>query len=47
MAQQIKRKRRNVSGIILLDKPLGVSSNGALQKVRWLLNAAKGGILAV
>ena len=43
MAQQIKRKRRNVSGIILLDKPLGVSSNGALQKVRWLLNAAKGG----
>ena len=43
MAQQIKRKRRNVSGIILLDKPIGVSSNGALQKVRWLLNAAKGG----
>ena len=43
MAQQIKRIRRNVSGIILLDKPLGVSSNGALQKVRWLLNAAKGG----
>lgn len=40
---QVKRVRRNVSGIILLDKPLGFTSNGALQKVRWLLNAEKAG----
>ncbi|MBP8770868.1 MAG: tRNA pseudouridine(55) synthase TruB, partial [Thiopseudomonas sp.] len=41
--QQVKRKRRSVSGIIIFDKPYGFSSNGALQKVRWLLNADKGG----
>ena len=40
---QVKRIRRNVSGIILLDKPRGFSSNAALQKVRWLLNAEKAG----
>ena len=43
MVQQVKRKRRSVSGIIIFDKPYGFSSNGALQKVRWLLNADKGG----
>lgn len=43
MTQQVKRKRRSVSGIIIFDKPLGFSSNGALQKVRWLLNSDKGG----
>jgi tRNA pseudouridine55 synthase len=31
------------SGILLLDKPLGVSSNAALQQVRRLLGAAKAG----
>jgi tRNA pseudouridine55 synthase len=40
---QVKRVRRNVSGIIVLDKPLGFTSNAALQKVRWLLNAEKAG----
>ncbi|MFF7710507.1 tRNA pseudouridine(55) synthase TruB [Pseudomonas sp. NPDC007930] len=40
---QVKRVRRDVSGIILLDKPLGFTSNAALQKVRWLLNAQKAG----
>ncbi|MBF7144542.1 MULTISPECIES: tRNA pseudouridine(55) synthase TruB [Pseudomonas] len=40
---QVKRIRRNISGIILLDKPLGFTSNAALQKVRWLLNAEKAG----
>src|SRR3990167_935822 len=40
---QVKRIRRTVSGIILLDKPKGFSSNAALQKVRWLLNAEKAG----
>lgn len=42
-APQVKRIRRDVSGIILLDKPLGFTSNAALQKVRWLLNAEKAG----
>ena len=43
MVQQVKRKRRSVSGIIIFDKPYGFSSNGALQKVRWLLDSDKGG----
>jgi tRNA pseudouridine55 synthase len=34
---------RPVDGIILLDKPLGLSSNKALQRVRHLLLAEKGG----
>jgi len=39
-----KRKSgRNVNGIILLDKRLGVSSNRALQEVRRLFNANKAG----
>ena len=32
-----------VDGVLLLDKPQGVSSNGALQTARRLLNAAKAG----
>jgi tRNA pseudouridine55 synthase len=32
-----------VCGILLLDKPLGLSSNGALQRVRRLLRADKAG----
>lgn len=35
--------RRKVDGVLLLDKPIGMTSNAALQKVRWLFNAAKGG----
>ena len=35
--------KRAISGILLLDKPQGLSSNAALQKVRWLLRAEKGG----
>ena len=39
-----KRKSgRNVHGILLLDKRLGVSSNRALQEVRHLFNANKAG----
>lgn len=34
---------RDISGILLLDKGLGVSSNAALQQVRALFNAAKAG----
>lgn len=35
--------RRAVHGVLLLDKPLGWSSNDALQKVKWLLRAEKAG----
>jgi tRNA pseudouridine55 synthase len=35
--------RRPVDGLLLLDKPLGLSSNAALQRARWLLKAAKAG----
>jgi tRNA pseudouridine55 synthase len=32
-----------VHGVLLLDKPLGFSSNQALQKAKWLLRAEKAG----
>ncbi len=35
--------RRRVDGVLLLDKPTGISSNAALQKARWLFNAEKAG----
>ncbi|MET4574947.1 tRNA pseudouridine(55) synthase TruB [Ottowia thiooxydans] len=35
--------RRPVHGVLLLDKPLGLSSNQALQKAKWLLRAEKAG----
>ncbi len=38
-----KNKGRNVSGVLLLDKPQGSSSNHALQKVKRLFGAAKAG----
>ena len=38
-----KSVRRPVHGVLLLDKPLGLSSNGALQRCKWLLRAQKAG----
>ncbi len=38
-----RRFHRDVSGILLLDKPLGLSSNAALQQVRALYGALKAG----
>ncbi|MBU1237361.1 MAG: tRNA pseudouridine(55) synthase TruB [Gammaproteobacteria bacterium] len=35
--------RRRVDGVLLLDKPIGITSNAALQKARWLFNAEKAG----
>jgi tRNA pseudouridine55 synthase len=35
--------RRRIDGVVLLDKPGGMSSNAALQKAKWLYNAAKAG----
>ncbi len=40
---QFKRTKRAINGVLLLDKPLGFSSNQALQKVKWLFSAAKAG----
>lgn len=40
---QIKRVKRRIDGVLLLDKPLGFSSNQALQKVKWLYQAEKAG----
>ena len=36
-------KRRPVHAVLLLDKPKGLSSNDALQKVKWLMRAEKAG----
>jgi tRNA pseudouridine55 synthase len=36
-------KRRPIHGVLLLDKPKGLSSNDALQKAKWLLRAEKAG----
>ncbi|MEO3864852.1 tRNA pseudouridine(55) synthase TruB [Rheinheimera fenheensis] len=38
-----RKNARPVNGILLLDKPLEVSSNGILQRVRWLYQAQKAG----
>ncbi len=38
-----KRKGRDISGILVLDKPSGMTSNGVLQKVKWLYQAQKAG----
>lgn len=38
-----KSAYRHLSGVFLLNKPLGISSNSALQKVRRLFNAQKAG----
>src|SRR5436190_22324084 len=35
--------RRQVNGILLLDKPAGMTSNGVLQRVKRLYNAKKAG----
>jgi tRNA pseudouridine55 synthase len=43
MESDPKISRRPVHGVLLLDKPLDLSSNHALQKCRWLLRAEKAG----
>ncbi len=41
--QRTRVPRRPVHGVLLLDKPLGLSSNQALQRCKWLLRAEKAG----
>lgn len=40
---RVKKAWKQVDGVLLLDKPLGMTSNDALQKARRLFSAAKGG----
>mgnify|MGYP003346120640 FL=1 len=42
-APRTRVQRRPVHGVLLLDKPLSLSSNHALQKAKWLLRAEKAG----
>lgn len=39
----MKTNKRNINGILLLDKPIGFSSNQALQAVKRIFNANKAG----
>jgi tRNA pseudouridine55 synthase len=43
MSKPPRIQYRDLHGIVLLDKPIGLSSNQALQGVRRLLRASKGG----
>jgi tRNA pseudouridine55 synthase len=43
LAQRPRIQRRAVHGVLLLDKPLGLSSNDALQKAKRLYRAEKAG----
>ena len=43
MNESGQRRREAVDGLLLLNKPAGLSSNQALQRVKWLLNAKKAG----
>ncbi len=38
-----QRRKRNVSGWVILDKPYGMTSTQAVGKVRWLYSAEKAG----
>lgn len=41
--EQVRRIKRPLDGVLLFDKPLELSSNTAMQKVRWLFRAEKAG----
>ncbi len=43
MGRRRRPRGRDISGILLLDKPLGISSNDALQRVKRSFKAAKAG----
>ncbi len=39
----MRSRKRSLDGVLLLDKPVGPSSNAALQRVKWLYRADKAG----
>jgi tRNA pseudouridine55 synthase len=42
-AKNARQKRRAITGVLLLDKPAGISSTNALGRAKWLFQAEKGG----
>ena len=38
-----KRKGRDISGWLIIDKPAGITSTALVNKVKWALNAQKAG----
>ena len=42
-AKIVRQKRRAITGVLLLDKPAGISSTNALGRAKWLFRAEKGG----
>ena len=42
-SDSMRSKKKQIHGVLLLDKPLDISSNAALQKVKWLYQAKKAG----
>ncbi|MEI4269769.1 MAG: tRNA pseudouridine(55) synthase TruB [Candidatus Dasytiphilus stammeri] len=45
MSKNVNKYGYNVNGFILLDKPRGISSNKALQQVKYLLKSSKAGYI--
>ncbi len=43
MTRRTRQSGRNINGILLLDKPAGISSNAALQRVKRIFQARKAG----
>ncbi len=43
MSRQRKKKGRDISGWIILDKPVGIGSTECVSKLKWLYQAAKCG----
>lgn len=43
MSRRRKNNGRKINGILILDKPIGLTSNAALQRVKRLFGAAKAG----
>ena len=42
-----RRKGRPIDGVLVLDKPSGLSSNAALQHTKRLYSAAKAGLISL
>ena len=43
MSRRRNKRGKAIDGVLLLDKPAGITSNKALQKCRYLIDAQKGG----
>ena len=43
IVQQLARSTRPIDGVVLLDKPVGITSNAAIQRIKRAFGAAKAG----